>query len=78
MVYLQRKHAEELLHQQYYRPRELADLLGLRIDFVNHEVSTRRLRARRFGRSTFDIPREAILDWLEARDRAVDNPWRPI
>ncbi len=74
MVHIQRKRAEELLHQDYYRPRELADLLGTGVDFINHEVSTRRLRARRLGRSTIDIPRAAVLEWLTAREAAFYIP----
>jgi excisionase family DNA binding protein len=74
MVRLNRKRAEELLHQDHYRPRELADLLGTGIDFINHEVATRRLRARRFGRTTVDIPREAVLSWLSERERAWRRP----
>lgn len=78
MVQLRRKDAEELLHQSHYRPRELADLLGRRVDFINHEISSRRLRARRIGRSTVDIPRDAVLEWLQEREREADNPYRPI
>lgn len=74
MIYLRRKHAEELLRQPVYRPRELADLLGTSIDFINHEISTRRLRARRFGRTTVDIPREAVLEWMSAREAAWHAP----
>jgi excisionase family DNA binding protein len=73
MVRLRRKRAEELLHQDFYRPRELADLLGTGVDFINHEVSTRRLRASRFGHSTIEIPREAVLEWLAARELATHN-----
>ncbi len=71
MVRLRRKKAEELLQQQHYRPRELADLLGTGVDFINHEVSTRRLKARRLGQSTVDIPRTAVLEWLAERERAL-------
>lgn len=67
MVHIRRKHAEELLRQDFYRPRELADLLGTSVEFINHEISTRRLKARRVGRTIADIPRSAVLDWLEAR-----------
>lgn len=74
MVRLRRKRAEELLHQQYYRPRELADLLETGVDFINHEVSTRRLKARRLGQSTIDIPRSAVLEWLAERERDLDRP----
>jgi excisionase family DNA binding protein len=73
MVHLRRKRAEELLHQQFYRPRELADLLGTGVDFINHEVSTRRLKARRLGRSVIDIPRTAVLDWLAEREGSRDR-----
>jgi excisionase family DNA binding protein len=76
MVHLRRKQAEELLLQQYYRPRELADLLGTGVDFINHEVAARRLRARKLGRSTIEIPREAVLEWLSWREEPTDNPWR--
>jgi excisionase family DNA binding protein len=76
MVRIRRKRAEELLHQDYYRPRELADLLGIGVDFINHEVSTRRLRASRFGHSTFEISREAVLEWLAAREHAVHDVTR--
>ena len=69
---IRRKRADELLHQESYRPRELADLLGIGVDFINHEVSSRRLRARRFGNTTVDIPREAALEWLTQRERS----WR--
>jgi excisionase family DNA binding protein len=69
MVHLQRKRIEELLHQDYYRPRELAELLGTSLEFINHEVSTRRLRARKLGRSTINLPRTAVLDWMIARER---------
>jgi excisionase family DNA binding protein len=68
MVHVNRKRAEELLHQDRYRPRELADLLGTSLDYINHEVSNRRLRARRLGRTTVDIPREAVLEWMAARE----------
>jgi excisionase family DNA binding protein len=70
MVRLRRKRAEELLRQDHYRPRELADLLGTGVDFINHEVSTRRLRARRLGQTTVDIPRSAVLEWLTEREQA--------
>ena len=71
MVRINRKRAEELLRQDHYRPRELADLLGTGVDFINHEVSTRRLKARRLGSTTVDIPRSAVLQWLAERERAL-------
>ncbi len=74
MVRLHRKRAEELLRQQYYRPRELADLLGTSVGFINHEVSSNRLKARKFGGSTIDIPRAAVLEWLATRERANVGP----
>jgi excisionase family DNA binding protein len=70
MVYLERKRVDDLLHQNHYRPRELAELLGTSLEFINHEVSTRRLKARRFGNRTVDIPREAVLEWMTARERS--------
>jgi excisionase family DNA binding protein len=77
MVRLRRKRAEELLRQQYYRPRELADLLGTGVSFINHEVSNNRLQARKFGGSTIDIPRSAVLAWLATREQArVDEHHR--
>jgi excisionase family DNA binding protein len=77
MIRIRRKRAEELLRQQYYRPRELADLLGTSLDFINHEVSTRRLKARRLGKSTVDIPRMAVLEWLAERESPTDRQLTP-
>jgi excisionase family DNA binding protein len=70
MVRITRKRAEDLLHQDRYRPRELAELLDTTADFINHEVSTGRLRARRLGQTTIDIPRSAVLEWMAERNTA--------
>jgi excisionase family DNA binding protein len=78
MVRIRRKHAEELLRQSHYRPRELADLLGTGVDFINHEVSTRRLKARRLGQTTLDIPRAAVLEWLAERERGMGEARQPL
>lgn len=67
--HITRKSAEELLHQRHYTVRELADLLGMSRDVVQHDIYAGKLRAVRFGRDVLRVDREAVLEWLDYRNR---------
>lgn len=67
MVNVTRKRAEELLHQNEFTLRELADLLGTAEDFLLHEVWRGNLKALRFGEDIIRIERHDVLEWLDRR-----------
>ena len=61
--------AKELIEQDRYTPGELADLLNVSEAFIHQEVAKRKLRARRVGDDTVDIPRDAVLEWMDNRNK---------
>jgi excisionase family DNA binding protein len=65
--------AKELIHQDRYTPGELADLLNVSEAFIYQEVAKRRLRARKVGDDTVDIPRDAVLEWMDKRNKGDEH-----
>jgi hypothetical protein len=62
-----RESIDELLHQSHYRPEQLAELLGMSLYQIMHEIHEHRLRAFIVDHHVLDIRREDVVVWLEAR-----------
>lgn len=62
-----RESIDELLHQTHYRPEQLADLLGVSVDLIVHEVHEHRLQAFVVNHQVLDIRREDVVRWLDSR-----------
>jgi excisionase family DNA binding protein len=65
MVRYSRKHAEDLLHQEEYTQRELANLLNTSEDFLNQQVWRGDLAAVKVGDEIYRFRRSDVLEWLE-------------
>jgi excisionase family DNA binding protein len=65
--------AEKLIHQDAYTTDELAELLDMSEAFISQEVNKGNLRGRKLGNDIVDIPREAVLDWMNKRERGEDG-----
>jgi hypothetical protein len=61
--------AERLMHQETYTPSELAELLDTSEYVINQEVNKGNLEGRKIGEDIVDIPRDAVLEWLNRRDQ---------
>jgi hypothetical protein len=65
--------AERLIHQDTYSPGELADLLDMDEGFIKQEVNKGNLQGNKIGDDIVDIPREAVLDWMNRRESGEDG-----
>lgn len=63
-----RKQVIELLHSEYYRPKELAELLELDLYVIQRAIYDGQLKASVVGHDIARIDREAVLRWLDDRD----------
>ncbi len=61
--------AEELIQQETYSPGELAELLDIDEALITQEVHKGNLRGNKIGSDVVDIPRSAVLEWLDQRER---------
>lgn len=66
-----RPHVPDVLHREYYRVQEVADLLGINPTVIRHAVRTGELKAERQGANIVCICREDLLAWLNARGPGV-------
>jgi hypothetical protein len=67
MVDINRKDADQILHQSDYQPRELARILGTTQAFLFNEVWRGNLRAVKVGNDIVRFTRRDVLDWLTTR-----------
>jgi excisionase family DNA binding protein len=74
VIHMSRKAAEDLLHQDHFTPRELAELLGIPRDLILHEVWSGHLKAKRLGRQVVDIRRADVVQWLHDRHEELAAP----
>lgn len=61
------KSIDELLHQDDYRADELAELLGMPLNLIEHEALAGRLRSFIVDHHILCIRRDDVLDWLKNR-----------
>lgn len=57
---------DELMHQHYFTPEELGELLELSPYFIREEVRRGRLKAVVVDHQVFYIHRDAVLAWLRS------------
>lgn len=65
--------AEKLIHQDAYTTEELAELLDVDEGFIKQEVHKGNLAGNKIGDDIVDIPREAVLDWMNRREAGDDG-----
>jgi len=61
------KTIDQLMHQDVYRPSELAELIGIPLSEVEHEAHVGRLKAYIVNHHVISIKREDALSWLADR-----------
>ncbi len=61
--------AEKVIQQDSYTPQELAELLELDEGLIKQEVHRGRLRGNKLGNDIIDIPRDAVIEWMNQRMR---------
>jgi hypothetical protein len=57
----------DLLHHDHYTCEELAALLDIDLHYVQHEALTGHLKATIVEHHIVSIHRDAVVDWLRAR-----------
>jgi hypothetical protein len=60
-------HIDELLHQEMYRPEDLAMLLDLDEEVIRHAVYRKALPAAVVGHDIVAIRRADVIRWLKER-----------
>jgi excisionase family DNA binding protein len=66
--------AENVIQQDSYSPTELAELLDMDEGFIKQEVQNGRLRGTKLGSDIVEIKREAVIEWMNRRERGEDRP----
>jgi hypothetical protein len=66
--------AEKIIHQDAYSPEELAEVLDMDEGFIKQEVHSGRLQGNKLGNDIIDIPRSAVIEWMNRRERGEDRP----
>jgi hypothetical protein len=62
--------AEVLLRRDHYTPEEIANLLGMSVDYVRHAATCGDLHAFLIDHHVISIRREDVLTWLDDRNQA--------
>jgi hypothetical protein len=60
--------AYDLLQQERFTPKEVAELLGIGVHIIQHAAFSDELRAQIVGHDIISLQRDDVLTWLEARD----------
>jgi len=64
METLERTSFEHLLRQEHYQPEELANLLEIDVNLIQHVIFLGELPATVLDRHIVDIRRKDVLHWL--------------